>query len=113
MKNEEIKLYKLTSRFKRGEEKYMPLACISTKKFYVKVWNDAIKSQKIKLFKYRSSFSAKKIDPVIKELQSILAYCKIKYSERSLWYHLFNKAIEQLLLVIEKERHTNAKFYIL
>ena len=113
MKNEDIMLYKRNSRFKKGEEKYIPLAYVSSEKFYVRVWKDAIRSQGIKTFKLRASFSAKKVDLFIRELQSILSYAEIKYGKKSLECHLLKKAIEPLIVVLEEERYACTKFYIL
>lgn len=111
--HEDIKLYRLNSHFKRGQEKYTPLSYVASEKFYTRVWKDAIRSQHIKFFKLKSSFSAKKIDSVIKELQSILDYGKIKYGEKSLENQVLKETISQLIFIIEEERNLSTKFYIL
>lgn len=104
LKTGDIKLYKLNSRFKRGEEKYIPVAYVASEKFYNRVWKNAIRSQGIKTFRLKSSFSSKKVDSVIRDLQSILSYAEIKYGKKSLECHLLKKAVEQLIVVLEEEK---------
>lgn len=107
-----IMLYRVNEQAAAGESKYTELAFVSTQLFYHTVWKEAIKAQKVRLFKLDSVFTAEMIDAVLDELKRILCYCEKKYGQKASDYVRIKRTVNHIIEILNEERTNSAKLCV-